>query len=1425
MEENMFKQAMNFLRQQKKRKNWHKVVSILAAIVVFVTTYALILPAITLEKPTYCGKEEHRHSEACFTQKLICEKSTEKLIPEDTHTEESSENEKILSCGLEESEGHTHTDEYYTGVDTLIGNQEEQKDTVTTVPAHTHTDECYEEVLNCDLEEHTHNSDCYVDDSIEKVAQKAAEATTEKTVDEVTEETTKQTIEASTDENVQEATEKSTDEDIQETTEKSTDEIAQETQLLTMTDVGADYTVAVHYTKEAEIPENAKLQVHEIDQDSDDFKKELEKANIALQKNSSEYIQKARFFDISIMDEQGNEIQPKVAVDVKIILSDGNQTAENLIVTHTNDAGTDVVENVEATESNGDVIASFETNGFSAYGVTQTTQTEPAEIAVGGTVTLEGTNESYHSWISSDTNVVTVSGSASTATVKGITASDNIVIITHTYGKNKSKTDKEYFYVKVTDKAPDEGTDDSILTNEKTGYIVTVKGNKKILQNAELFVDEIQVSDNIDYYSQMVGDIDSSLSKDVEDKDKVFDFLKMYHIYLSKDGGVTEYDPAEDETLKNTNINLQVTITYDSTPEGWPSQNGNLYIGHYKKNASGSVENKGFTDSTGVKQVKVSGNSITFHIKGFSVITASALANPENTSSNTSNGVELQYSSGTLSADDINGYDSSGQNSWAISTVGAYQSVNGTRIVKYVEPTNIEDIFKVTVVVERTATDVDLKKIIEAMPAYIINENKNKVDSAVGTILAPKEYQNGDCYGSTDESKALDTQDYFYVHYQYSFTENGETVVKDLGNVKMYRAYGKSSGNNHGIVGILPNGKWIVIDTKDFKWGDHGTHNVSLSQAQYEAFVDAATPKVSVEGVIDYLDTNRFIYLGTAATDTKQTSGELPTVSLSNTEASVPAENGMITWSGNGWSNLAVSDEAKMSYYIRLKTSTLDGASTDIYPMSFGENGPVSGSGTAYELYSEKTVANVVAQQAVIENNTIDQKTTDCIIETSQPSVKGLLYYIQLEKVDSEDKDIKLENAEFDVYQGKIEKTDETITVDKYEAEIVNKLEKVATITTNEYGKGISSPGLPWGTYTLIEKTAPSGYSKTWEPKAYNLAYLGNPTSGDEYVADVVGDDKPGKNLTGDDAITNVPVKLKLVKEDSSGNPLSGVEFNLYKNDNTTLLYKGLKSDADGNISYSYVTQEGETETISEFPLRKDTIYYLEETEELQGFKKLDEKIKITIDTATNPAIVNATLENTTSKGFTVTSPTEKEKDYVLTITNSRKEIPITLVKVGMDNGETDISKAENLSGAQFELYKVEGDKRENLTNTKLIASSADITGVFSVDGMKLEDGTYILKEIKAPDSYNQIINELSFIINTDATNSDKIITTSGSSAYLDFSKDQSDDETIYTIKVINRAGVKLPETGGTGTLPYTFGGLGLILISIFMYGYSMRRK
>ena len=62
------------LKDKVRLKRWRKVMLCLSCIVVFCTVYVLILPAITLERKTICGQEEHVHTEECYSVdgQLIC---------------------------------------------------------------------------------------------------------------------------------------------------------------------------------------------------------------------------------------------------------------------------------------------------------------------------------------------------------------------------------------------------------------------------------------------------------------------------------------------------------------------------------------------------------------------------------------------------------------------------------------------------------------------------------------------------------------------------------------------------------------------------------------------------------------------------------------------------------------------------------------------------------------------------------------------------------------------------------------------------------------------------------------------------------------------------------------------------------------------------------------------------------------------------------------------------------------------------------------------------------------------------------------------------------------------------------------------------------------------------------------------------------
>lgn len=140
-----------------RRKVWQRIVSTLICIVVFCTTYALILPAITMEGNAICGMVEHVHTDDCY----LLENDGNSCTAVHTHTQECYDESANLICGKADYALHTHDTNCYDENGTLICALEE----LTDQQEHIHTDECYTEgVLTCGLLEltsHQHTQECW----------------------------------------------------------------------------------------------------------------------------------------------------------------------------------------------------------------------------------------------------------------------------------------------------------------------------------------------------------------------------------------------------------------------------------------------------------------------------------------------------------------------------------------------------------------------------------------------------------------------------------------------------------------------------------------------------------------------------------------------------------------------------------------------------------------------------------------------------------------------------------------------------------------------------------------------------------------------------------------------------------------------------------------------------------------------------------------------------------------------------------------------------------------------------------------------------------------------------------------------------------------------------------------------------------------
>ena len=139
-------------RGARRRKNriWKKLVSFLGCVVVFCTTYALILPAITMEREAFCGKQEHTHTQSCYTLQSVKEQvCTPESLGVHIHTAKCADG----SCCYAGVIIHSHNAYCYDGEGKLIC-------TLPQVGEHVHTQACYK-TENRQAGQHTHTESCY----------------------------------------------------------------------------------------------------------------------------------------------------------------------------------------------------------------------------------------------------------------------------------------------------------------------------------------------------------------------------------------------------------------------------------------------------------------------------------------------------------------------------------------------------------------------------------------------------------------------------------------------------------------------------------------------------------------------------------------------------------------------------------------------------------------------------------------------------------------------------------------------------------------------------------------------------------------------------------------------------------------------------------------------------------------------------------------------------------------------------------------------------------------------------------------------------------------------------------------------------------------------------------------------------------------
>ena len=209
-------------------------------------------------------------------------------------------------------------------------------------------------------------------------------------------------------------------------------------------------------------------------------------------------------------------------------------------------------------------------------------------------------------------------------------------------------------------------------------------------------------------------------------------------------------------------------------------------------------------------------------------------------------------------------------------------------------------------------------------------------------------------------------------------------------------------------------------------------------------------------------------------------------------------------------------------------------------------------------------------------------------------------------------------------------------------------------------------------------------------------------------------------------------------------------------------------------------------------------------------------------------------VEDTATHTLSIESVTGDDTEWdantntaLTTITNSREKVILK---------KTDEITGQTIEGAVFELFQ--GREKLYLNTDYLILTRAQVEAIIGMDitsdaaaeameqngisstitigeaeliGVIL-DQEYKLSEVSAPAGY--VIKNKDITFTLTKTGDGREISVEGANASAEG----------ITITITNPPGAELPMTGGSGTLPYTFGGLAMIMASALMYGFRMRR-
>ena len=337
-----------------------------------------------------------------------------------------------------------------------------------------------------------------------------------------------------------------------------------------------------------------------------------------------------------------------------------------------------------------------------------------------------------------------------------------------------------------------------------------------------------------------------------------------------------------------------------------------------------------------------------------------------------------------------------------------------------------------------------------------------------------------------------------------------------------------------------------------------------------------------------------------------------------------------------------------------------------------------------------------LSKDSVNDKNTL---VLDAKVNKEVPNKK----YLKLIKVDANNKDVKLNQAQFELYK-------KVKNGDKVESQLVKVSGSRGKYIYDE--KGNTTVLETWNSGEIVVENVPEGiyYFKELKP-APGYKEEGN-------KGKVSKDLKPGESDVVENKSTPILKKIDKV----NGKTLDGAVFELYKKDGKKVNVKKTNAgyEVDPNGKDELITKNNGLLNITNLA---DGEYTIKEVKAPKGYKQAYIKIDFAV------------------KNFNAVDKDGKVR--VIPVENTpESETPPKTPTGGFNFVKIDSTKKENrLAGAKFILMKKEGNGYKNVVKDgKEVKLTSPENGEFSITG--LEYGEYALKEIEAPKNYT-IDNEL----------------------------------------------------------------------------------